>query len=714
MATGIFKLRDQLYGLVQKGWSGPVPNYGAPFNGSKTLVTSSTQIIPTGSYTIEFFVYITGAGVTQYMVAQGVSGGGSNSVFVGVDTNWIFQSGADFVKGGTVIRNAWNYVAATYNGSTLNLYVNGSSIGSTAHTGSVPNAALSIGDLNAAWASSPFTGYMSNIRISNTVLTVTSVPTAPFTATANTVFLSLQNSTIVDNSTNAYSITNSGSIAMSAQAPFNNAVATPAVEYLVVAGGGGGGGDTGGDGTGGGGAGGLIQGISNVTTGSAITVTVGGGGAGGAGGHNPGVTGANSVFGSITGSGGGGGGSAASSSSEGLSGGSGGGGSNYAGSRLGGVGTYGQGNAGGAGTTGYVGGGGGGAGTIGLDGVATKIGGNGGAGIASSISGTVTAYAGGGGGGTDGGSGNQGIGGAGGGGNGQYSGGSAPTAGTANTGGGGGGSIAASGSTAGANGGSGICIISYPDTYNAPSALTGTYSASTSGSGSLYLNGSSAVTYPSNSAFNLGSNNFTIEMWVYKNTSGSQTFAAQVNSSLTATTWSFDIGTNSSNVILAEVYVAAIAYTVTTSTTMSLNTWYHIAFVRSSTTLTVYVNGVSTGTAAVVGSVNSGSTPMTLGRLGDYTSNYYTNGYVSNFRYITGTAVYTTNFTPLTAPLTPISGTQLLLTTVSPDGYLDSSTNSFAPTLVSTPTWNQLSPFATGLGYKNRVYTWTGSGTVTF
>ena len=141
MATGIFKLRDQLQGLVQKAWSGPVPNYAAPFNGSKTLVTSSTQIIPTGSYTIEFFVYITGAGVTQYMVAQGVSGGGSNSTFVGVDTSWIFQSGGQYVQGGTVIRNAWNYVAATYNGSTLNLYVNGSSVGSVAHTGSPPNAA---------------------------------------------------------------------------------------------------------------------------------------------------------------------------------------------------------------------------------------------------------------------------------------------------------------------------------------------------------------------------------------------------------------------------------------------------------------------------------------------------------------------------------------------------------------------------------------------
>jgi hypothetical protein len=30
------------------------------------------------------------------------------------------------------------------------------------------------------------------------------------------------------------------------------------------------------------------------------------------------------------------------------------------------------------------------------------------------------------------------------------------------------------------------------------------------------------------------------------------------------------------------------------------------------------------------------------------------------------------------------------------------------------PTWNQSSPFATGLGYKNRVYSWTTTGSGTF
>ena len=55
------------------------------------------------------------------------------------------------------------------------------------------------------------------------------------------------------------------------------------------------------------------------------------------------------------------------------------------------------------------------------------------------------------------------------------------------------------------------------------------------------------------------------------------------------------------------------------------------------------------------------------------------------------------------------------MNTVSGAPIADSSGNGYTSTANSVaPTWNQLSPFATGKGYKNRVYTWTGSGSVTF
>ena len=98
--------------------------------------------------------------------------------------------------------------------------------------------------------------------------------------------------------------------------------------------------------------------------------------------------------------------------------------------------------------------------------------------------------------------------------------------------------------------------------------------------------------------------------------------------------------------------------------TQSLNTWYHIAVVRNGTTnFTVYLNGTSIGTFNRTGLT---STQLKLGLKSLTGGNEYFNGYISNFRYVKGTAVYTSNFTVPTAPLTAITNTQLLLNTASP------------------------------------------------
>ena len=488
------------------------------------------------------------------------------------------------------------------------------------------------------------------------------------------------------------------------------------VEYLVVAGGGSGGSTN----AGGGGGGGLLSGILPITPSVTLTVTVGGGGAGGSSGAGVGASGANSVFSSITSTGGGAGGS---NSGSALNGGSGGGDQGgYAGLTPG-QGIVGQGNNGGGGNisgTGtlspnYPGSGGGGAGAVGSSITSgSSQGQNGGAGIASTILGTSYTFSGGGGGaaynGANGGNGGVGGGGGGGsssgtpgtGGTGYNSGSnavvSAGGAGGVNAGGGAGGGRA---QATGAAGGSGIVIISYPDTYNAPTALTGTYTASTSGSGSSYFNGSTYADYPA-STNNFATGDFTIEAWVYYNsfTSGyTLWFTMDPNTTYFgptgATTTKLNLGTG-----------GELSWT---TSTISLSTWYHTAVVRSGTTITLYINGVSQGT-----NTSSNTLGVTAGaiRIGS-AAGYALNGYLSNLRY-TKSAVYTSAFTPSTAPLPSLANTRLLLNTVSPSPFNDSSGIAQTPTVTGTSSWNQLSPFATGLGYKNRVYTWTASGTVTF
>jgi len=262
------------------------------------------------------------------------------------------------------------------------------------------------------------------------------------------------------------------------------------VDVLVVAGGGGGAG--GGSGGGGGGAGGLIfrPGFP-VTPGGTVSVTVGCGGTGSTVANqdnNPGSSGQDSVFGTITAKGGGGGGSIGQA---GLPGGSGGGngrdtpgagGSATQPTQPGDSGTYGFGNPGGsgAGASYTSGSGGGGAGAAGQNAApndnpvfASPEGtrGSGGVGRAYTISdGTTPVYYAGGGGGSvlltpspgnvpDGGNGGGGNGGAGNGNPGLVLG----QPGTANRGGGGGGTRGTPDAQgfAGGQGGKGIVIVRY-------------------------------------------------------------------------------------------------------------------------------------------------------------------------------------------------------------------------------------------------------------
>jgi hypothetical protein len=261
-----------------------------------------------------------------------------------------------------------------------------------------------------------------------------------------------------------------------------------AVEYLVVAGGGGGGYQVGG----GGGGGGLLYSASlPVTAGTAYTVTVGASGAGAAASSVPGASGGNSSFSTLTAIGGGGGGSYAANNAATSGGSGGGGGGGSGGAVTGAAGTAGQGYAGGDGVSGsWSGGGGGGAGAVGSAAVATSggKGGKGGDGLPFSISGVPTYYAGGGGGCSSTGVYNGGtptiaLGGLGGGGNGGESNNVAGTAATANTGGGGGGNRDVG--TTGYNGGTGVVIIRYADSY-AAAATTGSPTITVAGGYRVY------------------------------------------------------------------------------------------------------------------------------------------------------------------------------------------------------------------------------------
>jgi len=92
---------------------------------------------------------------------------------------------------------------------------------------------------------------------------------------------------------------------------------------------------------------------------------------------------------------------------------------------------------------------------------------------------------------------------------------------------------------------------------------------------------------------------------------------------------------------------------------LTTGTWHHIAVVRSGSTITAYLDGVATGnTTSCTGTFMNSLSTVYIGK--NTWRPGYLNAFISNMRYVVGTAVYTANFTPPKSVLTAISGTQFL------------------------------------------------------
>ena len=200
--------------------------------------------------------------------------------------------------------------------------------------------------------------------------------------------------------------------------------------------------------------------------------------------------------------------------------------------------------------------------------------------------------------------------------------------------------------------------------------VTTTPASATNPVGSIQFDGNDSMVYATGAP---GSQNTTIEFWMKQTSTGGI-------QRIFTTSWSFGpsnvtIRTQGNTCLV--VAVANVELSLTAGTNYScptLNAWHHIALVGLGTTWKLYVDG----TLARTSSWSEASKPnITDGDawIGGWGSNERFNGYVSNFRYVIGTAVYTSNFSPPSPPLAATqsaggsgvgaisSGTTLLLNT---------------------------------------------------
>lgn len=210
---------------------------------------------------------------------------------------------------------------------------------------------------------------------------------------------------------------------------------------------------------------------------------------------------------------------------------------------------------------------------------------------------------------------------------------------------------------------------------------------------SNYFNGSTQyLTIATNAVFTYASGDFTIEGWAQLGKTGAVQYLVDQRNSGTASAVIPTLYISASNVL---TYYVSGAAQITGTTALTVGVWFHFAISRTGTSTKLFLNGVQEG-STYSDSNNYAASRVVLASEADTAANFL-QGYLSNVRIVKGTALYTSNFTPSTTPLTAVSGTSLL--TCQSNRFRDNSSNNFAITRTGTPSVQRFSPFDPAAGY---------------
>jgi hypothetical protein len=181
---------------------------------------------------------------------------------------------------------------------------------------------------------------------------------------------------------------------------------------------------------------------------------------------------------------------------------------------------------------------------------------------------------------------------------------------------------------------------------------TVTQSPFTGGGNSYNLSASvnSYITTPGSASWSLGTGDFTVEWFSY------QTTLSQFQRAYTVGDYP-SIYTGVSIETGTFYYWANGPSRYNSPSASTANTWIHWAVVRQSGVTKVYRNGTQLGSQITDAyDIQTSTIPLVVGNTNTFATNSAVVGYLTNFRWVKGLAVYTGNFTTPTAALTAVAG----------------------------------------------------------
>jgi Concanavalin A-like lectin/glucanases superfamily len=211
--------------------------------------------------------------------------------------------------------------------------------------------------------------------------------------------------------------------------------------------------------------------------------------------------------------------------------------------------------------------------------------------------------------------------------------------------------------------------------------------------GSLFFDGTanSNLSISGDIDFRNGTGDFTIEWFQYATTGGNQyprlfSIGSYPGQSIAVS----QEGSDTSRTFYAWISGGNIIE----SNQNYSNTWVYFALCRSGTNFRVFKNGTQIGTT-LTNSTDFNDTTNAL-RIGNETTTSTVaafKGYITNFRWTKGVALYTSNFTRPSAPLTASANTSLLLLATSNATASRDSSGKNKTVTNNSVAWNALSPF---------------------
>ena len=166
-------------------------------------------------------------------------------------------------------------------------------------------------------------------------------------------------------------------------------------------------------------------------------------------------------------------------------------------------------------------------------------------------------------------------------------------------------------------------------------------------------NGLDSITVPAGSDFAYGTGDFTFEAYVWMDSFASDT--RLIYSQTVSGNNYILFGITTSGQVTVNL---GHSNSETSTVTIALNSWNHVAVSRSSGTVKVFVNGVASSGSSITTDLNDQTRIPTIGKY-THSTQLAWKGYISNFRITKGEALYTADFTPPTTELTAGDNTVL-------------------------------------------------------